>query len=318
MHCPSRYRAWALPSTLPCGVRTFLRALRRIFGCGDRPDGSDDPVILSSPAVISRTHPLAKRLRALKSDRDLRDREGVIVGEGLHLAAEALTSGVPVEMALVSPRLLDAAEGRALRERLARAGVALHEASDGTLEALSDARSPQPVIVLVKRRARSLPEVVRGEGGVPLLVVACGVQDPGNLGAIVRIAEASGASGVVATPGSADLFHPRAVRASAGSIFRMPAIEASADDLLREAGGASLALVGADPRGGAAYHAHDWTRPAALLLGGEGAGLPAAVEGRLDARVAIPMRTPVESLSVGAAAAVLLFEAARQRASRAG
>jgi TrmH family RNA methyltransferase len=242
----------------------------------------------------------------------------VIVGEGLHLAAEALTSGVPVEMALVSPRLLDAAEGRALRERLARAGVALHEASDGTLEALSDARSPQPVIVLVKRRARSLPEVVRGEGGVPLPRRRVRGAGPGEPGSDRPDRGGVRCFGVVATPGSADLFHPRAVRASAGSIFRMPAIEASADDLLREAGGASLALVGADPRGGAAYHAHDWTRPAALLLGGEGAGLPAAVEGRLDARVAIPMRTPVESLSVGAAAAVLLFEAARQRASRAG
>ena len=268
--------------------------------------------------MISRTHPLVKRLRALRSDRDLRDREGVILGEGLHLAAEALASGVPVEMALASPRLLDGAEGRALRERLARAEVPLHEASDGTLEALSDARSPQPVIVLVRRRPHALAEVVRGTGRPPLVVVACGVQDPGNLGAIVRIAEASGATGVVASPGSADLFHPRAVRASAGSIFRMPALEAGVDDVLREAAAASLALVGADPRAGASYHAIDWTRPTALFVGAEGAGLPSAVAGRLDARVAIAMRPPVESLSVGAAAAVLLFEAARQRASRAG
>jgi len=83
-------------------------------------------------------------------------------------------------------------------------------------------------------------------------------------------------------------------------------------------GEVGLALVGADPRAGASYHAIDWTRPTALFVGAEGAGLPSAVAGRLDARVAIAMRPPVESLSVGAAAAVLLFEAARQRASRAG
>jgi TrmH family RNA methyltransferase len=268
--------------------------------------------------VISRTHPIAKRLRALKVDRDLRDREGAIVGEGLHLADEALRSGVEVEMALASPRLLDGREGRALSARLRQAGVPLHEASDGTLEALSDARSPQPVIVLVKRRPRALADVVRGPGGPALLVVACAVQDPGNLGALVRIAEASGATGVVATPGSADLFHPRAVRASAGSIFRVPAIEASAEDLLREARAAKLVLAGADPREGAPYHALDWTRPTAVFLGGEGAGLPPSVTPHLDARIAIPMTAPVESLSVGAAAAVLLFEAARQRISRAG
>jgi TrmH family RNA methyltransferase len=268
--------------------------------------------------VISRTHPIAKRLRALKADRDLRDREGAIVGEGLHLADEALRSGVEVEMALASPRLLDGPEGRALSQRLRQAGVPLHEASDGTLEALSDARSPQPVIVLVKRRALSLAEVVRGPGGPALLVVACAVQDPGNLGAIVRVAEASGATGIVATPGSADLFHPRAVRASAGSIFRVPAIEASVDGLLREARAAELTLAGADPRAELPYHALDWTRPTALVLGGEGAGIPAPVASHLDARIAIPMKAPVESLSVAAAAAVLLFEAARARSSRAG
>jgi len=268
--------------------------------------------------VISRTHPIAKRLRALRSDRDLRDREGVIVGEGLHLADEALRSGATVEMALVSPRLLDLPEGRALAARLAAARVPLHEASDGILESLSDARSPQPVLVLVRREPRTLPSVVRGPGGAALLVVACAVQDPGNLGAILRIAEAAGATGVVATPGSADLFHPRAARASAGSIFRVPAIEAAVEDVRRAASAAGLVLAGADPRGGEAYDALDWIRPTALFLGGEGAGLPSTIAERLDARVAVPMRAPVESLSVGTAAAVLLFEAARQRASRAG
>ena len=284
----------------------------------DRPDGSDDGVILSSRPVISRSHPIARRLRALKADRELRDWEQVLVGEGPHLADEALRSGASIELALASPRLLATAEGRALSGRLGRAGVPLHEASDGTLESLSDARAPQPVIVLVRRLERSLEEILVGTSGPALAVLACGIQDPGNLGAIVRIADAAGGTGVIATPGSADLFHPRAVRASAGSIFRMPVLERDAERVAREARDAGLLLVGADPRGPASYDAFDWRRPTALVLGGEGAGLPPGIAGALDARLAVPMRAPVESLSVAAAAAVFLFEARRQRSIRAG
>ena len=285
---------------------------------GDRPDGSDDGVILSSPAVISRSHPIAKRLRALRTDRELRDREGVLVAEGPHLADEALRSGATLELAIASPRLLAVTEGRALAARLAAAGVPLHEASDGTLEAVSDARSPQPVIVLAKRPRRTIEEALRPPEGVALLVVACGIQDPGNLGAIVRVAAASGASGVVTTPGSADLFHPRAVRASAGAIFRVPALEQDIAAVRRAIEAAGLKLAGADPRGSSPYDAFDWRPATALVLGGEGAGLPEELIAHLNARVVVPMRAGSESLSVGTAAAVLLFEAARQRASRAG
>jgi RNA methyltransferase, TrmH family len=268
--------------------------------------------------VISRSHAIAKRLRALRSDRDLRDREGVLVAEGPHLADEALRSGMSIELAIASPRLLAASQGRALAARLSAAGVPLHEASDGTLEGLSDARSPQPVIVLVRRPLAGLEHALRPRSGEALVVVACGIQDPGNLGAIVRAADAAGASGVVTTPGSADLFHPRAVRASAGAIFRLPALEEAVGTVQRAIETEGLKLVGADPRGTHRYDAFDWRPKTALVLGGEGAGLPPELAPHLDARIAVPMRPGTESLSVGQAAAVLLFEAARQRSSSAG
>jgi RNA methyltransferase, TrmH family len=269
--------------------------------------------------MISRNHAVSRRLRALKAEPAIRAAEGVLVAEGIHLAQEALASKAAIELGVVSPRLLESAEGRALAAALKQAGVVLHEASDATLDALQDARSPQPVVLVVKRTAWSLDGVIVGRGGLPLVVVACGVQDPGNLGALMRTAEAAGATGFVATSGSADLAHPRAVRATMGAIFRLPAAEGDLDAILDRAVGGGLRLVGAEARDATGYDAFDWTGRVALLLGSEGSGLPDQALRRLAARVSIPMAPGVESLSVGAAAAVLLFEAARaRRLSRVG
>ena len=269
--------------------------------------------------MISRNHSVARRLRALRVEPALRAAEGVLVAEGIHLAQEALASKASIELGVVSPRLRQTAEGTALAARLREAGVELHEAGEATLDALQDARSPQPIVLVVRRASWSVDGVIVGRGGLPMVVVACGVQDPGNLGALMRTAEAAGATGFLATSGSADLAHPRAVRATMGAIFRLPAADGEIEAILDRALAAGLRLVGAEARGATAYDACDWTGRLALLLGGEGAGLPDAAKRRLAARVTIPMAPGVESLSVGAAAAVLLFEAARaRRLSRVG
>ena len=264
--------------------------------------------------MLSRTHALARRLRALRRDSALRRAEGVFVAEGLHLAEEAFSAGASIELAVVTPRLDATAEGRAIRRRLAAGGVEIHAATEATLEALQDARSPQPILLLARGAARPLGEVVADRGGLPLLVVADGIQDPGNLGGIVRTADAAGATGLVATAAGADLFHPRAVRATMGSIFRLPLAATPYGEATEQARRTGLVVVGAVPRDGTPYDRFDWRRPVALVLGGEGAGLPASAQEGLEERVTVPLRTGVESLSVGAAAAVLLFEAARSRA----
>ncbi len=263
--------------------------------------------------MLSRTHPVARRLRALRRDRALRDSEGVLVAEGIHLAKEALAAGAAIEAAIVSPRLLGNVEGRDLARRLRESGIPIHEISDATLDALSDARSPQPVVTLVAWRAATLDTVIDGRRGAPLVVLACGVQEPGNLGALVRTADAAGATGFLAAPGCAALTHPRAVRASMGSIFRLPVGEAELKVALDEVKSRGFGVIGADARGAEDYATVDWGGPVALLLGGEGTGLPVEATALLDARVRIPMAPGVESLSVNAAAAVLLFAAARAR-----
>jgi TrmH family RNA methyltransferase len=263
--------------------------------------------------VISRHHALARRLRALRRDPALRAQEGVLVAEGIHLAGEALRSQAKIEEGVIAPRLLATPEGREIAGLLRDAGVPIHEATDAAIDTLQDARSPQPVVLLVRREAHTLAEVFDPGRGVPMVVVACGIQDPGNLGALMRTAEAAGGTGFIATSGSADLGHPRTVRATMGSIFRLPSVEAADGEAVEAAASRGIVRVGTAARDGAPYDRFDWNRPIAVFLGSEGAGLPGSIIAKLDAIVTIPMRAEVESLSVGAAGAVLLFEAARAR-----
>jgi TrmH family RNA methyltransferase len=138
------------------------------------------------------------------------------------------------------------------------------------------------------------------------------VQDPGNLGTLVRSADAAGATELVACDG-ADLHHPRAVRATMGAIFRLPCSRAPFAAAAAALAARGVLRVGADASGGRDYAAFDWRRPVAIVLGGEGAGLAALPKGSLDDTVRIPMHAGADSLSVAAAGAVLLFEAARVR-----
>jgi TrmH family RNA methyltransferase len=164
---------------------------------------------------------------------------------------------------------------------------------------------------------RPLFDEERFFAGTPLVIVAAGIQDPGNLGALLRSAEAAGATGAYLTDGAADPFSWKALRGSMGSVFRLPhrrrigTVEALAR--LRERG---VRTVAADPGAAKAYHDADLRGPLAFLLGPEGSGLPATLAAQADLAVAIPMAPRVESLNVGVAAGVLLFEAARQRRAR--
>jgi TrmH family RNA methyltransferase len=262
---------------------------------------------------LGRNHPTIRRLRALRREADRRRAEGVFMAEGLHLAREALGQSAPIELALFAPELLNTAEGRALAHELDVRGVPSMETGAAVLASLQDARSPQPILLLMPRPAWP---VGVGCGSGALVVVAVGLQDPGNLGSLLRTADAAGATACFVTEGSVDPYHPRAVRASMGSIFRMPVAECDTNGaiaLLRRRG---LALLGAEAAAGTEYHRCDFRRAAALFFGGEGAGLPPAAREAMDESVRVSMRRGVESLSVGAAAAVVLFEASRQRAAQ--
>ena len=168
--------------------------------------------------------------------------------------------------------------------------------------------------MVVERPAWSLAECL--EAGPETIVVGHTIQDPGNLGTMLRTAAASGAAALLVCGESADLYHPRTVRASMGAVFRMPALAVEAPSVFGRLRAQGLRLIGADPGADRSYLECDLARPTALLFGGEGPGLSPDLREELDETVRIPMRPGSNSLSVGAAAAVLLFEAARQRAVR--
>src|SRR5438128_5125465 len=256
--------------------------------------------------IRSRSNPLVRRLRALK------EKAGgeLMLLEGPKLIEEALASGVGVVEAAASPRV--AAGGRAgLMDTLRARGVAVRLVDEGVLASLSEVETSQGILALARRPAF---DEARLYEGTPLVLVAAGIQNPGNLGALLRTAEAAGATGAYLTDGAADPFSWKALRGSMGSAFRLPHRRrlTTADALARlEAHGVSV--VAADPRAALPYDGADLRRPVAILLGPEGAGLDPAARSRAAASVAIPMARGVDSLNVSVAAGVLLFEAARQR-----
>jgi TrmH family RNA methyltransferase len=257
--------------------------------------------------VRSRQNALAKRLAALRR-QGTGEHEAMLL-EGPRLIAEALASGVTLEIAAVAETALQPA--RPLLERLEDAGVALHVLSDDLLASLSELETSQGLLALGQRPRLEAEAVFRG---TPLVLVAVGIQNPGNLGGLLRTAEAAGATGAWLTEGCADPFSWKSLRGSMGSAFRLP-IERQLPEretvTRLKARGLQVLAAAADAQ--TRYDAIDWRGPTALLVGSEGGGLPAPLVRAADGRVSIPIAPPVESLNVGVAAGILLFEAARQR-----
>jgi TrmH family RNA methyltransferase len=262
---------------------------------------------------LGRNHALMRRLRSLRRDGVLRRSEGVYLAEGVHLAQEALRSGAEIDSFYVAARLRSTSAGRELLDAIVRGGAPCHETEDATLDAAQDARSPQPVACLVRRPERTAAEVDALLDRRPLAVVLESIQDPGNLGALLRSADGAGCGVAFVTGTSADPYHPRAVRATMGSIFRLPVVERPVVEVVGPLRRRGYVLLGAAPRHGQDYSRADLRGQIALVLGNEGAGISAELTQALDAALTIPLRDGVESLSVGAAGAVLLFEIARQR-----
>jgi TrmH family RNA methyltransferase len=183
------------------------------------------------------------------------------------------------------------------------------------MHAISDADTPPGLVAITSFVDVDPLQLL--ESGSDLLVVVAEVRDPGNLGTILRTARAAGAGGVFLTKGTVDIYNPKVVRASAGALFHVPvAREVAVPWVLTELGKRHFRRVAADPTATASYDEVDMRGPSALVFGNEAWGLPGEAEGAVDERASIPMRESAESLNVGVAAAVFLFEAVRQRRRR--
>ena len=232
--------------------------------------------------------------------------------EGARLVAEAVRSGITIEAILVS------ASGQrqlsVLSTLLDRPALILRT-TDALFSSVAGTETPQGIAALVRPREYSFDDLLRG--GVPLVVVLAGVQDPGNVGTILRSAEALGATGAIAARGTAHPNSPKAMRASAGSALRLPVISGIAVPValaqLRVSGVQIIAATSSNNATARPPGAIDFRGPVALLIGNEGGGLPAEIERSADALVRIPLAEPVDSLNAAVAASLLLYEAARQR-----
>jgi TrmH family RNA methyltransferase len=261
--------------------------------------------------IDSPRNPRVKRFRSL-AQRKYRRQEGCFPLEGLHLVEEALATEARLEEAFTCPERLRSDRAREAHRALQGSGVPCHELTERAFRQLSDTENPQGLAAVAR-----LPEMGLADLALPspaLVLVACAIGDPGNLGTMIRTAAAAGSAAVVCTSGSADVFGPKAARATQGAIFRVAVVQDVAEDeLVRWARSQSLSLVAAASEAEEAYFHGVYAERTALLVGNETQGVPPALLDAADRRVRIPMADGVESLNAAIAAAVLMFEVARRR-----
>jgi RNA methyltransferase, TrmH family len=243
-------------------------------------------------AIESPANPLIREV-----GRAIEERTHFLL-EGEKAILEASAAGLPLEHVFhdSSVRAGRLAALSAVRPRLVSRTV---------LERLAESKTPQHLLAVVRRRDVPVAEILGRPGPV---VFVFGIQDPGNLGAIVRVGESAGAAGILSAPGTADFFHPRAVRGSAGSVLRIPVSgRVSFEPFAADAKEAGRTICGAVPAGGEDPFASPLPEASVLVVGSEGTGLPAGAYRYLDRRFTIPMREPVDSLNAAVAAALLLY-----------
>lgn len=241
---------------------------------------------------------------------------GALVGiEGPKLIEEALRAGLRVKTVFVAQSQDPASERILEKLSLPRETEILHLPKKLLDQALAT-ETPQSIAALIQPPQWSWEQLLGlRRNVVPLVIVLAGLQDPGNLGTILRSTEAFGATGVVSLPGTVSAWNPKAVRASAGSVFRVPLIAAEIDDCIPRLHGAGLAIFAALSHGAQQAQSANLARPVALIIGNEGNGVSGALAARADSTITIPFPGPVESLNAAVAASVLLYEASRQRAA---
>ncbi len=260
--------------------------------------------------ITGKDNKLIKQLRSL-SDPQVRRREKVFTIEGIKMVEEALRDRAAVRQVIAAPSLTRH-HGRGIIKLAQESGIDLLWISDRLMDSVAESRTPQPVLALVDMHEKEEDALL--DHPARLIVICHQLQDPGNLGTIIRTAEAAGASGVAVTQNTVDAYHPKAVRASMGSILRLPVVRLADITLFLgkciRGGFQTAALVLA---GTTTPYVLDLTKPTALILGQEGLGLEEQLLKDVEHRVRIPMAGTIDSLNVATSAAVILYEALRQR-----
>jgi RNA methyltransferase, TrmH family len=243
-----------------------------------------------------------------------RERRGLALAEGVRLVEEALAAGIPIRGAAVSPALEATLRGKTLKAALLEREIRIEEYTEAELEALADTEHPQGVVAVIEPKRWSLSDIRMLTGTTA--VVLDGVQDPGNVGTILRTALGLDATGVIALKGTADLTNSKVIRSAMGASFHLPAVPATPEEFVAWAKLQRAEIWIAEGSGEPAERLprpRADRSPVALVFGNEGAGITPALESAATRRVAIPLAQRVESLNVAVAAGILLYEVTRER-----
>lgn len=255
--------------------------------------------------ITSTSNAQVKYVTGLQTKVKLRREEKLYVTEGLRMFKE--TPGDEIEKVYAETEFL-----KEYRD-LFRDCKQVEEVSFNVLKAMSDTKSPQGVICLVRQKSYELKDLMGGDAA-PFLLLLEDIQDPGNMGTIFRTAEAAGATGIILSKNCVDIYNPKTVRATMGSVYRMPFCYAEdlseVLELLKKKG---IVSYGAHLRGKEFYHCHAYKGGTAFVIGNEGNGLSEEISEQITTLIKIPMQGQVESLNAAMACGILLYEAARQR-----
>jgi len=256
--------------------------------------------------ITSRQNHVVAQYRAAA-----RNAAHVLLLDGTHLVGDALAAQIPLRHVMVAAGFQERSDVQSLVSQAAIQRCPVAVASANVMAAASPVRSSSPIIALSDRDALATDVFAFRQ---TLVLIACDIQDPGNVGAITRVAEAAGASGLIAAGQSADPLGWKALRGSMGSALRLPIARFDrTDDAVAEARRQHCRIVATVPRGGTPLSASDLRTPLAILIGGEGRGLSDVLVDSADVRLTIPMQAPVESLNAAVTAALVAYEARRQR-----
>lgn len=267
----------------------------------------------NSKLVTSRDNSLLRRARAARDGK----LDELIFVEGLRLAEEALYSGLEIEAAIYSDHIARKDRAANLIEQLQGAAKTSAEVSEKLLESISYTKTPQGIVLLAARPTHDEQTFAAKQPKTPLLVLLHEINNPVNVGAILRTAEAAGATGIITTANTADPFSPKALRGAMGSAFRLPIWSGPAFlAAISWCASRKINTVAADLSASETYSDVDWRKSAALIVGRESTGFSSNEIAAAGAVVRIPMLGAAESLNVAVAAGIILFEAARQRAQK--
>lgn len=257
--------------------------------------------------ILSTQNPRAKEWAQLLEKKH-RDKQGKYLIEGIHLVQEALRSGADLECVAFDAERGIPSELASMADTGQTQWIGV---SAAVIAKCSDTKTPQPVFAVVRKQKAAIGKLLAQKNS--LVIVLDAVQDPGNVGTIIRTADAAGADGVIVGRGSADIYNPKTIRSTMGSMFHLPVVEGDLMELLPQAKESGVRIVSTSLQATSTCYGYDFTGPSWLLMGNEAKGVSEAAQQLVDDALTIPMKGQAESLNVAMASTVLLFEAMRQR-----